>query len=160
MEGVIGAVWVGMKSLEHAFKNNQRLEIKSRQQSTAHQQLGSGASCSSECHQAKHSSPPTSQPQTDSSSRAKPAWQATPAPSKGHHKSQSISACLGQQYQNKIMWITAREQWKTDCTRNHPVQITQTAFGPVAKTCLNSILYEVLFLTFVGNAQAKKKTQT
>lgn len=35
MERVIGAVWVGMQSLEHAFKNNQRLEIKSRQRSTA-----------------------------------------------------------------------------------------------------------------------------
>lgn len=35
MERVIGAVWVGMQSLEHAFKNNQRLEIKSRQCSTA-----------------------------------------------------------------------------------------------------------------------------
>lgn len=35
MEGVTGAMWVGMQSLEHAFKNNQRLEIKSRQRSTA-----------------------------------------------------------------------------------------------------------------------------
>lgn len=35
MEGVTGAAWVGMQSLEHAFENNQRLEIKSRQRSTA-----------------------------------------------------------------------------------------------------------------------------
>jgi len=35
MEGVTRAVWVGMQFLEHASKNNQRLEIKPRQRSTA-----------------------------------------------------------------------------------------------------------------------------
>lgn len=99
MEGVTGAVWVGMKPLEHAFKNNQRLEIKSRQQSTA-QHISSSAQAPAAAQSVtKHNTlpPSTAQQKPDSSSRAKPAWQATPAPQRVSPKSQSISACLGQQ---------------------------------------------------------------
>ena len=94
MEGVTGAMWVGMQSLEHAFKNNQRLEIKSRQWSTA-QHISSlihrPAAAQSVIEQ---NTLPTSTAQqiTGFSSRAKTAQQATPAPRRVSLKNQSISA--------------------------------------------------------------------
>lgn len=117
MEGVTGAVWVGMKSLEHAFKNNQRLEIKSRQQSTA-QHISSlvQAPAVAQCHQAKNSvkqntlPPSTAQQKTDSSSRAKPAWQATLAPSRGQPQEPEQLCLLGSavaaQSKQNSLWVS------------------------------------------------------
>lgn len=171
MEGVTGAVWVGMQSPEHAFKNNQRLEIKSRQRSTA-QHISSlihrPAAAQSITEQ---NTLPTSTAQhiTGFFSRAKPG-QSQPKrppqpPRRVSPKNECIHSFPGQQCQHRqnemvygsLIWVTAIEPQKPDCTTSHTVQITQKALGPLPKTSQNSLLPKGLWVTLVRNAQAADK---
>lgn len=126
MEEVTGAVWVGMQSPEHAFKNNQRLEIKSRQRSTA-QHISSlihrPAAAQSVTEQ---NILPTSTAQhiTGFFSRAKPAQEATPAPPKGQpreseHPFLPRSAVPAQTKRNGLWVSNLSNSNRTTKTRLH-----------------------------------------
>lgn len=150
MEGVTGAMWVGMQSLEHAFKNNQRLEIKSRQRSTAQHSssLIHGPAAAQSVTEQNTLLALTAQQITDLSSRATQSNRLPQPPRGVRPKNQRISAFPGQQCQHRqtktvdesLIWVTAVDPQKPGCTRSHTVQTAPKVLRIVAKTSQNSLL--------------------
>lgn len=161
MEGVTGAAWVGMQSLEHAFENNQRLEIKSRQRSTA-QPISSSIHGPAAAWGKTTLPTSTAQQVTALLPTTKNSPTGRPSPPSGGSAPRTGAPLPCQLSRDKTkrsvgLRVTALEPQKPDCARSHMVQVTWKALGPAANTSQNSLLGKEPCLTLVKNAQAADK---